>query len=121
MGGRGSFSGFVDTVQNAERATIADSKISNYLLDPTKKHYAEFVAVGYSQADPERLKRDLLNGLKSNKAKTFGPNASGARTFEVDVELGVTHKKKFRTIWQIDSDATAPRLITAHRIGGNRK
>ena len=121
MGGRGAVSGFVSRIPNAEKATIAESKITNYLLDPTKKHYAEFAAVGYSESDPERLKRDLLEGLRNNEAKTFEPNQHGDRAFEVDMMLGVTRKAKFRSAWQIDRGADNPRFVTAHRIGVNRK
>lgn len=121
MGGRGAVSGFVNKVPNADSATIADSKITKFLLDPTKKHYAEFVAVGYSKDDPERLKRDLLEGLPNSGAKMYEVNAQGDRSFEVDMILGVTRKAKFRTAWQIDKGSDSPRFITAHRIGVNRK
>lgn len=121
MGGRGATSGFVNRVPNADKATIADSKITKFLLDPTKKHYAEFVAVGYSKDDPERLKRDLLEGLPNSGAKMYEANAHGDRSFEVDMMLGVTRKAKFRTAWQIDRGSDSPRFITAHRIGVNRK
>ncbi len=121
MGGRGAVSGFVSKIPNADKATIADSKITKFLLDPGKKHYAEFVAVGYSKDDPERLKRDLLKGLPNNRAKMHEVNAHGDRSFEVDMMLGVNRKAKFRTAWQIDRGADNPRFITAHRIGVNRK
>lgn len=36
MGGRGAVSGFVSKIPNADKATIADSKITKFLLDPEK-------------------------------------------------------------------------------------
>jgi len=121
MGGRGASSGFVSKIPNAESATIADNKITKFLLDPEKKHYAEFIAVGYSKDDPERLKRDLLAGLNTSSAKMYEKNSHGDTAFEVDMMLGVTRKAKFRTAWQIDRGAENPRFITAHRIGVDRK
>lgn len=121
MGGRGASSGFISKVPNAERATIADSKITKYLLAPDKKHYAEFVSVGYTKDNPERLKRDLLNGLSENSAKVYDANSYGNVSFEVDMMLGVTRKAKFRTGWIIEKGKTNPRFVTAHRIGVDRK
>lgn len=121
MGGRGSASGFVGRVPNAGKATIADAKVTKFLLDPSKKHYREFAAVGYSESDPGRLKQDLLEGLSSNSAKEYEANVHGDRSFEVDMQLGVTRKARFRTAWQIDKGTDKPRFITAYRIGVNRK
>lgn len=121
MGGRGAVSGFVNRVPNAEKAVIADSKVTKYLLDPAKKHYSEFVAVGYSEDNPEQLKHDLLRGIVNNSAKEYEVDTHGNRAYEVDMQLGVSHKAKFRTAWQIDKGTNFPRFITAHRIGGNRK
>lgn len=120
MGGRGAVSGFVNRIPNADKATIADSKITKYLLDPAKPHYAEFVAVGYSKDDPERLKRDLLEGLSNSGAKAYEANSNGDRSFVSSMMLGVTRKAKFRTVWQIDEGSNSPRFITAYRIGVKR-
>lgn len=121
MGGRGATSGFVNRIPNAGKAVIADSKITKYLLEPAQKHYQEFVSVGYSENDPEKLKSDLLEGLANNTAKVYETNAHGDTAYEVDMLLGVNRKAKFRTAWQIDRGSSSPRFITAHRIGGNRK
>ncbi len=121
MGGRGAASGFVSKVPNADRAIIADSKITKYLLDPTKAHYREFTAVGYSKNNPERLRDDLLEGIKESSALAFDANEHGNRTFNVDMMLGVTRKARFRTAWQIDKEKDFPRFITAFRIGAKRK
>lgn len=121
MGGRGAVSGFVPELPNYQRATIAEAKITKYLLDPERKHYPEFVAVGYSADNPERLKNDLLDGLRNNRAKAYEPDENGATAFEVDMMLGVTRKARFRTGWRIDAWQANPRFITAHRIGANRK
>lgn len=121
MGGRGALSGFVNSVPNADRATIADGKIMKYLLDPEKAHYPEFIAVGYSRDDPERLRQDLLSELRKNPATVYGSNGFSVVSFEVDMMLGVTRKKKFRTVWQVNVGTDYPRFVTAYRIGVNRK
>lgn len=121
MGGRGAASGFISSVPNADRATIADGKLMKYLLDPEKAHYPEFIAVGYSRDDPERLRQDLLAGLRKGSAKVYSTNGFSVVSFEVDMMLGVTREKKFRTVWQVDAGTDFPRFVTAHRIGVNRK
>lgn len=121
MGGRGAASSFVSRVPNAEKAVIADSKITKYLLDPAKKHYQEFISVGYSKSDPEQLKSDLLKGVANSPAKEYEIDTYGNRAYEVDMRLGINQKAKFRTAWQIDKGSSNPRFITAHRIGDNRK
>ena len=121
MGGRGAGAGFATRIPGADKAYIPDKKVVNFLLDPEKKHYQEFVAVGYSKEDPAKLKNDLLEGLKHNEAKIYATNEHGNTPIEVDMTLGVTVKKKFRTAWQIDKGTDSPRFITAHRIGGKQK
>lgn len=121
MGGRGASSGFINRVPNAKNAVIADNKITKFLLAPNQKHYDEFVAVGYSENNPEQLRHDLLDGLANNTAKEYETNAHGDKAYEVDMILGVDRKAKFRTAWQIDKGSENPRFITAHRIGDNRK
>lgn len=121
MGGRGAESGLVNRVPNASKATIADSKITRWLLDPAKKHYQEFAAVGYSENNPEILRNDLLRGIKESTAMAFEMNEHGDRIFNVDMFLGVDRKERFRTSWQIDKGKKYPRFITAFRIGAKRK
>lgn len=121
MGGRGAAAGFATRIPGADKAYIPDKKVVNFLLDPEKKHYKEFAAVGYSKEDPEKLKNDLLEGLKQNEAKIYEPNERGNTAFEVNMTLGVTAKKRFRTAWQIDKGTDFPRFVTAYRIGGKQK
>ncbi|MCD7859584.1 MAG: hypothetical protein LUH51_05360 [Firmicutes bacterium] len=99
-----------------EKAYIVGNKITGYLLRPGTAHYQEFVDVGYSINDPEQLKTHLLTGVKTHNAIERKPSENGSRKFQVDMELGVTKKKLFRTGWQIDAGTTEPRFITAYRI-----
>lgn len=116
MGGRGSASGFVTRLPNHQNATIAERKITEYLLKPGTKHYQDFIDVGYSANNPEKLRNDILNGLKTNKALSFEENQHGNRAYQVDMELGITHKKLFRTSWQVDKGKEFPKLTSAYRI-----
>lgn len=115
MGGRGALSGTVHRTPNYEKATIAESKITKYCLDPTKKHYREFINVGYSKDNPKQLEKDLLRGLSENEAEVFSPNSYGNISITVYMKLGVTTKKMFKTAWQIDKGTNFPRFITAYR------
>lgn len=121
MGGRGAFSGFVDRVPNHDKATIAEAKISRYLLKPGTRHYDDFISVGYSSGNPEKLKRDLLKGLSENTAEGTYPNNHGDRSFTVYMKLGVTKRKLFRTGWQIDKGENNPRFVTAYRVSKKGK
>ncbi|MGM9650979.1 MAG: hypothetical protein ACI3VX_03450 [Faecousia sp.] len=93
MGGRGASSGIVYRVPNYNKAIIADNKITKFCLDPSKKHYAESVNVGYRPDNPEQLRADLLDRLSKNEAESTLPNKHGDRSFAVYMELGVTKKK----------------------------
>lgn len=121
MGGRGAAGGFVPRLPRMEKAFIHEDKITKFLLKPGAKHYAEFERVGYTPADTERLKRDILAGLQENEAKFFEPNEYGHTTYQVNMLLGVTKKRWFTTGWQIDKGSDYPRLTTAHMIGGETK
>ena len=57
----------------------------------------------------QRLKEDLLNGLKRNKA--IEQKNTKYKRYEVKMKLGVNKKIKVITIWQIDNKK--PKFITA--------
>lgn len=113
MGSRGAKSGIVNRLPNYKNAIIEDSKITNFLLKPGKKHYNNFVEVGYTQGDAKRLRKEILEGLRKNKAIEYETNEHGEKAYEVDMILGVTSKELFVTGWQFDKGAKYPRFITA--------
>lgn len=121
MGGRGAAGGFVNRLPRSEQAFIHEDKITKFLLKPGAKHYKEFERVGYSPTDKERLKQDILEGLKHNEAKFFDTNEYGNTAYQVNMLLGITQKRWFATAWQIDKGKNYPRLITAHMIGDDDK
>lgn len=98
-----------------DRYTIAEPKISQYLLKPEAKHAAEFFDVGYSETDTERLNRDIYQQFDESLKEDIRILDDGTEAFSIFMELGTTDKKTFRTVWQRESGSEKPRFITAHR------
>lgn len=101
-----------------KKAIIPDKKVEKFFLDPNGKHSSEFFDVGYTQNDGEILKADFRRGLALNKAKLSKASTDDVPKYIVDMELGITKHRTFRTVWWVDSK-DGPRIITAHRIGGD--
>ena len=85
------------------------------MLEEGKKHYREFFNVGYTEENSLLLKYDIAKQYDMKKAFDFGtgykePNV----TFIIFMDLGVTKKKRFRTVWQIDKPGDIPRIISCH-------
>lgn len=98
-----------------DRYTIAEPKISQYMLKPEAKHAAEFFDVGYSETDTERLNRDIYQQFDESLKEDIRILDDGTEAFSIFMELGATDKKTFRTVWQRESGSEKPRFITAHR------
>lgn len=98
-----------------DRYTIAEPKISQYLLKPEAKHAAEFFDAGYSETDTERLNRDIYQQFDESLKVDIRILDDGTEAFSIFMELGTTGKKSFRTVWQRESGSEKPRFITAHR------
>lgn len=98
-----------------DRYTIAEPKISQYMLKPEAKHAAEFFDVGYSETDTERLNRDIYQQFDESLKEDIRILDDGTEAFSIFMELGTTDKKTFRTVWQRESGSEKQRFITAHR------
>ena len=98
-----------------DRYTIAEPKISQYLLKPEAKHAAEFFDAGYSEADTERLNLDIYQQFDESLKEDVRILDNGTEAFSIFMELGTTDKKMFRTVWQREPGSEKPRFITAHR------
>lgn len=98
-----------------DRYTIAEPKISKFLLKPGAKHSAEFFDVGYSEQDGSRLNADIYQQFDEAQKTDIRTAEDGTESFSIFMELGVTDQKTFRTVWQREPDSERPRLITAHR------
>lgn len=98
-----------------DRYTIAEPKISKFLLKPGAKHSAEFFDVGYTEKDGLLLNADIYQQFDETLKTDVRVAEDSTESFSIFMELGTTEKKTFRTVWQCDPGSEKPRLITAHR------
>lgn len=101
-------------VYQDERFVIHPDKINKFLLKPGAKHSKEFFDVGYLPDDYAELYKDIAAQFDMEKAK-YDEKSSFGQGFSIDMQLGITKKRTFKTVWQIDKNGDKPRLITAHR------
>lgn len=94
---------------------IEDRKITGYLLNPERTHYKDFVDVGYSKDNPQKLYDDIVSNFNETKAVNHRINYDEYDTYSVFMELGVDKKARFRTVWEIKNKGDKPRLVSAHR------
>ena len=92
-----------------------DSKITGYMLCPGKDHYEEFVAVGYSKDNPQKLYNDITTSFKKDDLIYDGKNKGGNDRYYQNVVLGVTKEKPFLVGYEIKEGNL--RLVTCYRIG----
>lgn len=95
--------------------TIHPDKVNKFFLKPNAKHSKEFFDVGYTVNDANKLTDDLKEIFDYSKAVDKSISNDGVEKFSIFAELGVTKKKRFRTVWQKDTPNSTPRIITAHR------
>lgn len=118
MGGRGAGSSKNSIssrrLPNYKNAIIPKGKIGNYLVNPSNKNNQGkaklFNSIGYNMKNKERLEKDLLKGLKNNKA-TLQKQNKDTKIYEVDMKLGINKKVQFKTIWQTKKKET--KFVTA--------
>ncbi len=106
---------------NAKLAFVEREKVVEYLLNPAHRYGASkarfFGAFGFRAEQWEAFAKALReHGQNHDVVKThetgFGPR------YEVEGELQAPDGRKplVRTVWQQDSAASAPRLITAYPL-----
>ena len=122
MGGRGAWSYTRSRLPNFKRAIIRRSKLSDYVLNPEKsKGKDKFLkSFGYSMRNHERLKKDLLHGLKNNPVRVSEPNKYGRIHYQVNMELGLNKKAKVVTVWVKDKNDDYPRFETLRPYKGKK-
>ena len=101
-------------VDQDERFVIQPDKINKFLLKPGAKHSKEFFDVGYSSDDHVKLYKDIAAQFDMEKAE-YDEKSKFGQGFSIDMQLGITKKRTFKTVWQIEKEGDKPRLITAHR------
>lgn len=108
---------FAVKLPNAELALIPAEKVTDYPLNLDHKRggskAALLLAVGYSRADWQRFADDL-------RRDHLGADVTLARTTDYGVRYEIRAPLRtpsgrllaIRSVWQIDTGTTAPRLIT---------
>ena len=81
-----------------DRYTIAEPKISKFLLKPGAKHSAEFFDVGYTEKDGLLLNADIYQQFDETLKTDVRVAEDGTESFSIFMELGTTEKKTFRTV-----------------------
>ncbi len=94
-----------------------DSKITGYMLCPGKEHYEEFVDVGYSKDDPQKLYDDIVSTFKKDELIYDGVNNGGNDRYYQKITLGVTKEKPFIAGYEMKNGNL--RLVTCHRVKGD--
>ena len=94
-----------------------DQKITKFLLKPGAKHYKEFVMVGYSENDCQKLYDEITDLFDKNKLVYDGLNSGGNQSYNLYVKLGVTKKKNFLLNFEMKNQNY--RFVTAHMIKGD--
>jgi uncharacterized protein YlaN (UPF0358 family) len=108
-------------VPNAERAIIDVAKLRAYSLNPAHekgKHKARVFesALGFTEADAERLRQLIKAAIMHNQAVPGAPSPYGQR-FVVDFQTpGLQGMVTVRSAWMIRSDEDFPRLTTCYIV-----
>ena len=103
------------TKETENKCEIIDKKINSFCLLPGAKHAEDFFDVGYKPGDTDLLRNDMSNAFDYKKAVDKKISSDNVEKFSIFMDLGVSQKKRFRTVWQKDTPESIPRLITAHR------
>ena len=104
---------------DCEQARVEDAKLYRYLLNlnhPEGKSKARFYElVGYTSANGEQLRADLLTLACSGEVTNELPNRVGRKYVvvgSIDAPNGRTYQ--LLTVWAVEPPDELPRLITAY-------
>lgn len=106
---------------HADKAIVEREKIVDYLLNPAHRYGASkarfFSGFGFSADDWQELAEALrVHGQTQDVRRTretgFGPR------YEVEGRLRAADGRspRVRSVWQLDTGAVAPRLLTAYPL-----
>lgn len=110
---------------NAHLVIVDRGKITEYLLNPGHRFGASkarfFSGFGFRIDAWETLARALSEHAQRHEVSAERDTGFGPR-YEVDGPLTTPDGRNplVRTVWQLDDDDVAPRLITAYPIGVRR-
>ena len=106
------------SLPNAASAFVEPIKVRDYLLSPShpigRFKATVFVALGYSAAQWEILRDDLL-GLAQTGTAISGQASGFGKKFEVDGILTGPFGRSayFKTVWMLRTGEAFPRFVTA--------
>jgi len=106
---------------NAHLAVVEREKITDYLLNEAHRYGASkarfFSAFGFRLDAWEVLAQMLSDHGQRHEVGTVKETGFGPR-YEVDGELQTPDGRnpRVRTVWQLDQEEVAPRLITAYPL-----
>lgn len=106
---------------NAEQAFVPEGKIETYLLSPAhavgRAKAAFFTAAGFSISNPEALERGLLSVAQQGVVTQQVASEYGTK-YVVDgwLQTPTGRRVAVRTVWIIERERPAPRLVTAYPL-----
>ncbi|WP_416675293.1 DUF6883 domain-containing protein [Egbenema bharatensis] len=102
---------------NHELAIIESSKLTNYLLNPNHKRGGTkaklLLQCGYSQDNWQQLDADIRAYHLTAEVDRIRETPYGVRyEIRASLQTPIDRLLPVRTVWQIDTGTTLPRLIT---------
>jgi hypothetical protein len=106
-------------IPNADKAVIAPTKLRDYLLNPSHRRGSAkarvLIACGYRAEAWEVLEADLRSLHLTAEVAAIAENSFGMRyTIRAAMITPNGRQNVFRSLWQIDTGASVPRLITLY-------
>ncbi len=102
---------------NVEAAIVGADKLSDYLLNLSHPRGAAkalfLIAFDFATDHPDDVRSALIDHAKSNDVSSSHKHEFGS-AFEIDGRLQTPDGRNtaVRTVWQLDAETDAPRLIT---------
>ena len=109
---------------NVDRAIVSRVKIVDYLLNPLHPEGAGkatfFGSLGFT-TDNWQLLAEALKNVASQSEVAFSVESAHGQKYIIEGEIDTPSGRRsfVRTVWIIDIDNSAPRLVTAYPCGGN--
>lgn len=94
--------------------SIHQDKLAKFCLLPGGKHSEQFFKLGYTADDSKRLFRDIEAGYDPSRKIERQATDEGYEKASISMELGVTTKRLFRTVWRNDGPDGSDRFISAY-------
>ena len=107
---------------NAAQAWVPLAKMTGYLLNTSREHGEDFIALGYHMGNLEVLERDLIYVAQTYPVARVGQVRNGI-TYAVDGEIVAPNgqTRTIRTGWIIRYDDPLPQLTTAFPRRASRR